>query len=320
MLLSHIFLDIALINSCTFLFPSCLKSGEFFFISASTDKCLFFALYVHFHTFMTFWTAGIGRSGNCFFVSTFSVLAYQHLCILSIHCEKFLTAVRTDFICEIIMAERSLSGFNLIHDIAGIVSDFFQECLLFHFTFGNISKFHLPVCCQFWFAKFLRYQFQKLFCFRSQIYFFSFFLHHETVKQLLNDISSRCNSSKATGLTESLYRFRIMAFHKAYRVLHSRKQGCFCKSCRWFCFSYIYRHILYTQFFALFHLRKFLIFQLLRIVRYICVFLICVCVRIFVHFFPSCTFYNFTTGGKEFSCCQSFHTYLLINKWRIKYT
>ena len=117
LLLSHIFLNITLIDSCSLFGSSRLKSRELFFIAAGTDKCLFLTFHIHFHTFMTLGTTGIGSSGQGFFITALSVLTYKHFCILSIHCQKLLSAVRADFVCKIIMPEGSLSGFDLAQNM-----------------------------------------------------------------------------------------------------------------------------------------------------------------------------------------------------------
>ena len=102
------------------------------------------------------------------------------------------------------MTKSSLSGFDLIYNVTGIVPDFFQEGFLFHFSFCDISKFHFPVCCQFRFAQFFRYQFQKLFCFGSQIDFISSLFHKEGVEKFFNNICSGGNCAKSTGFSQRL--------------------------------------------------------------------------------------------------------------------
>ena len=216
------------------------------------------------------------------------------------------------------MAESSLSCFDFFHNITGIISDFFEKCLLLYPAFGDISKFHLPVCCQFRLAQLLRYQLQKLFCLGGQVDFISFLFHQETVKKLLYDIRPCCNCSKSACFPKGLGRFRIMAFHIPHRILHCSKKCSFCKSCRWFCLTCIHRYIFNIQLLAFFHLRKLLVLQKLSFLCRIKVFLLCI--RIFIYFFPTRTFYNFSAGRKHFSCCYSFHTYLLINKRGIQYT
>ena len=216
------------------------------------------------------------------------------------------------------MPEGSLSCFNLIYDITGIVPDLFQEGFLFHFPFCNISKLHFPVRCQFRFTQFLRYQFQKLFCLGSQMNFIAFLLHQKTVEQFLNNIRSCGNCSQTTRFTESFRSFRIMALHITHRILHCCKKCCFCESCRRLCPACIHRYILYVQSLTFLHLWKLLIFQCLCIIS--CILIIFSVVRIFIHIFPSGTFYNFSAGSKKFSCNSSLHAHLFINKRWIQHT
>ena len=267
---------------------------------------------------MTLGTTGIGSSGQGFFITALSVLTYKHFCILSIHCQKLLSAVRADFVCKIIMPEGSLSGFDLIYNVTGIVPYFFQEGFLFHFTFCNISKLHLPVCGQFRLAQFLGYQFQKLLCLGGQMDFIAFFLHQKAVKQFLNNIGPCGNSPQTTCLTESFRCLCIMTLHIAHRILHCCKKRCFCESCRWLCPACIHGYILYMQSLTFLHLWKLLIFQFLCIVSSILILFSVV--RIFIHIFPSGTFYNFPAGSKKFSSNNSLHAHLFINKRRIQHT
>ena len=104
---SYIFWTSRLLTPAPSFGSSRLKSRELFFIAAGTDKCLFLTFHIHFHTFMTLGTTGIGSSGQGFFITALSVLTYKHFCILSIHCQKLLSAVRADLVCKIIMPEGS---------------------------------------------------------------------------------------------------------------------------------------------------------------------------------------------------------------------
>lgn len=112
---------------------------------------------------MAFRTARIGGPGYCLSVSAFPVLAHQHFGILSVDCQKMFAAVRALLVCHIVMAEGSLSAFDLIYDLTGIFTDPCEEFILTELSVCNITELHLPVCGKLRLFQFFRNQLQKLF-------------------------------------------------------------------------------------------------------------------------------------------------------------
>ena len=66
---------------------------------------------------MAFRTTGISSAGNRFTVTALTVLAYQHFAVFAIDSQKFFAALRTYFICKIVVAERALPVLDLIYNL-----------------------------------------------------------------------------------------------------------------------------------------------------------------------------------------------------------
>ena len=111
-----------------------LEGRKLFFIAACTYKSFFFSFDQHLHTFVTLRTARIGRTGNSLSVSTFSVLAYQHLTVFTIYCKKTFSAVRTDFICQVVVTECTCSCLDLTNNFLRIFPDSVKKCFLFQLS------------------------------------------------------------------------------------------------------------------------------------------------------------------------------------------
>ena len=188
---------------------------------------------------MAFRTTGIGSAGNRFTVATLPVLAYQHFAVFAIDSQKFFAALRTYFICKIVVAERALPGLDLIYNFTGIVTDLVKKIPLTYPAFCNLGKLHLPVSCEFRLFQVFRHQLQKLFCLGGNMDLIAFFLHHKGMEKFLNNVCSCGNSSKPPSLSQGFRRFFIPCLHKFHRIFHSCKKSCLCKSCWRFCFSCI---------------------------------------------------------------------------------
>ena len=186
---------------------------------------------------MAFRTARIGGPGYCLSVSAFPVLAHQHFGILSVDCQKMFAAVRALLVCHIVMAEGSLSAFDLIYDLTGIFTNPCEEFILTELSVCNITELHLPVCGKLRLFQFFRNQLQKLFRLGGNVDLIASFFHHKAVEKLLDDVRSCGYRSKSTGLTKGFCRFFVVAFHKMNRIFHGTKKCGLCKSGRWFCFA-----------------------------------------------------------------------------------
>ena len=69
----------------------------------------------------------IRRAGNRLAVAALSVLADEHLCILSIDCQQPFSAVRAFLVCQVIVAECSLFRFDLLNQFHRVAPDLFHK-------------------------------------------------------------------------------------------------------------------------------------------------------------------------------------------------
>ena len=121
-------LDVSFAYAGPFFFSSGLEAGEFLLIAAGrTDKGVFFALQIQFHLSVTVGTPGIGKPGDGLSVSAGPILAHQHFTVLAIYRQHSFSAHRTFGVGKIVMAEGSVTGFDLSDKFFCIVLDILQK-------------------------------------------------------------------------------------------------------------------------------------------------------------------------------------------------
>ena len=101
----HIAGDIPLADAFPFFVPALLESGELLFMPAGADEPLGIAFPDQFHLLVADRAAGVGVAGDGLPVSAFSVLADQHLSVLSVDFQHEFPALGTLMPGQVVMAE-----------------------------------------------------------------------------------------------------------------------------------------------------------------------------------------------------------------------
>ena len=201
-LFPHIAGHIPFVGASALLFLPFFEGRKLFLMAAGTDEALSVALSDQLHLLMADRTAGVGAPGDRFPVSTFPVLAYEKLSVLTVDLKKEFPALRALMPCQVVVAEGAFCVLDLIDQRLCVVLDLGHEPAVGLFPEGDRLQTLLPLRSQFRTFEVGRDEGEKLFPFGGDMDLVSLFLHQEAVEELLYDVCAGGDSSKPSGLAQ----------------------------------------------------------------------------------------------------------------------